>query len=88
MTKIPDFTPEQTDWICYQIGEWYLEWKHKIGGEHQHRLGYAKEILKIMCCPPKCETCQEAYAPLTWNNCFDCEMKMRADDVKRNSEQE
>lgn len=24
------FTPEHIDFICYQIGDWYLEWKHRI----------------------------------------------------------
>jgi hypothetical protein len=49
----PKFTQEQVDFICYQIGEWYLEWKHKIC-DHQHQensLGYAKEKLKEMICP-------------------------------------
>ena len=45
----PQFTQEQQDYICYQIGEWYLDWKNKMvvdGG--QHRLGFAKELLKTM----------------------------------------
>jgi hypothetical protein len=47
--KKPFFTREQEDWICYQIGEWYLEWKNCIAkGEHQ--LGYAKEKLKLRLC--------------------------------------
>jgi hypothetical protein len=25
------FTPKQIDFICYQIGDWYLEWKDKMG---------------------------------------------------------
>ena len=44
-------TKEQQDWVCYQIGEWYLDWKGKIvpgGGEH--KLGVAKEQLKIRLC--------------------------------------
>jgi hypothetical protein len=47
------FTPEQIDFICYQIGEWYMEWKDRIIcdlKQGQHRLGYAKEQLKSMIC--------------------------------------
>lgn len=47
------FTPEQIDFICYQIGDWYLEWKDRIVvdlKEGTHRLGYAKEQLKTIIC--------------------------------------
>jgi hypothetical protein len=44
----PDFTAEQVDYICYQIGEWYLKWKNTF--QTPNRLGYAKEELKIMIC--------------------------------------
>lgn len=47
------FTQEQQDFICWQIGEWYLHWKHQIvveGNSGAHRLGYAKEMLKSMIC--------------------------------------
>ena len=47
------FTPEQIDFICSQIGEWYLEWKHRIICDLEqgtHRLGYAKEQLKTLIC--------------------------------------
>jgi hypothetical protein len=47
------FTPEQIDFICYQIGDWYLEWKHHIIVDLEngtHRLGYAKELLKTKIC--------------------------------------
>lgn len=47
------FTPEQIDFICYQIGDWYLEWKDRIIvdlKEGTHRLGYAKEQLKTIIC--------------------------------------
>lgn len=47
------FTPEQVDFICYQIGEWYIEWKECIITDLEkgaHRLGYAKEQLKEMIC--------------------------------------
>jgi hypothetical protein len=47
------FTPEQIDFICYQIGDWYMEWKDRIVldiKEGTHRLGYAKEKLKTIIC--------------------------------------
>lgn len=46
------FTYEQIDFICYQIGDWYMEWKHRMatGEGTQHRLGIAKEHLKIRLC--------------------------------------
>lgn len=47
------FTPEQIDHICYMIGDWYIEWKNKMwvdGKPNQHRLGIAKEKLKMMIC--------------------------------------
>ena len=53
-------TREQEDWICYQIGEWYLQWKDNIVDHHckekfdcscrYHKLGYAKELLKERLC--------------------------------------
>lgn len=52
MNQPPKFTREQVDWICYQIGEWYFKWKSNITVAGQaHRLGFAKEELKIMICP-------------------------------------
>lgn len=47
------FTQEQVDFICYQIGDWYLKWKNNLivdGEKGQHRLGFAKEELKSMIC--------------------------------------
>lgn len=46
------FTPEQIDFICYQIGDWYIDWKDRMatGTGKQHRLGIAKEHLKTMIC--------------------------------------
>lgn len=46
------FTKQQVDYICYQIGEWYLEWKNQLVDydNKQHRLGYAKELLKEKIC--------------------------------------
>ncbi len=50
--KVPKFTPQQIDYVCYMIGEWYLIWKHKIVDQGTlHRLGYAKEELKEMLFP-------------------------------------
>ncbi len=47
--KRPEFTQEQLDWLCFIIGDWYLIWKHKMtDNEKTHRLGYAKEQLKLM----------------------------------------
>lgn len=48
-----EFTNEQIDHICYQIGEWYLDWERKMwvdGKPNQHWLGVAKEQLKEMIC--------------------------------------
>jgi hypothetical protein len=45
----PNFTSQQIDWICYQIGKWYLQMKPLLEG--QHNLGHMKEILKMMICP-------------------------------------
>lgn len=47
------FTPEQIDFICYQIGDWYIEWKDRLVIDLKkgtHRLGYAKEQLKTIIC--------------------------------------
>lgn len=47
----PKFTSEQQDWICYQIGEWYLRWKDKMFLPSRcHYLGAAKEELKTLIC--------------------------------------
>jgi hypothetical protein len=53
----PVFTREQSDHICYQIGEWYLNWRDNLMNWEQrtHRLGYAKEELKMMICGNKDE---------------------------------
>lgn len=50
--KRPEFTTEQMDWICYQIGDWYINWKECLidWNAKEHRLGYAKELLKEMIC--------------------------------------
>ncbi len=47
------FTREQIDFICWQIGDWYIEWENKMwvdGKPNQHWLGVAKEQLKTMVC--------------------------------------
>ena len=47
------FTPEQKDFICSQIGWWYLMWKDRMWVEdkpNQHWLGTGKEHLKTMIC--------------------------------------
>lgn len=47
------FTTNQIDHICYQIGEWYIQWQNKMwvdGKPNQHYLGFAKEQLKEMIC--------------------------------------
>ena len=46
------FTKQQVDFICYQIGEWYLEWKNQLVDyeTRNHRLGQAKEALKERIC--------------------------------------
>lgn len=45
-------TGVQIDHICYQIGEWYLQWRDKIANfdDKTHNLGFAKEQLKEMIC--------------------------------------
>ncbi len=42
------FTSDQINFICEQIGDWYLMMKPLLEG--QHNLGYMKEKLKIMIC--------------------------------------
>ncbi len=52
-------TGEQIDHICYQIGEWYVQWKDKLINfdDKTHRLGFAKEQLKEMICGDEyCDT--------------------------------
>ena len=47
------FTTQQIDHICYQIGEWYSQWEHKMWVKdepNQHWLGFAKEELKTLIC--------------------------------------
>lgn len=55
MNQPPKFTPEQVDWVCFQIGEWYLKWRSDITEPTVNgyfvRFGSAKEDLKLMICP-------------------------------------
>lgn len=46
------FTKQQVDFICYQIGEWYVQWKNQLVDyeTRTHRLGQAKEALKERIC--------------------------------------
>lgn len=47
------FTPEQQNFICCQIGMWYVLWKDKMWIDekpNQHWIGRAKEQLKNMIC--------------------------------------
>ena len=46
------FTKQQVDFICYQIGEWYEQWKNQLVDyeTRTHRLGQAKEALKERIC--------------------------------------
>ena len=47
--KRMNLTYKQEEELCYIIGEWYMDWKVKIT-DGQHRLGYAKEELKMRIC--------------------------------------
>ena len=57
------FTKQQVDFICYQIGEWYLEWKNQLVDydNKQHRLGYAKELLKEKICGEEYKDLEDEY---------------------------
>lgn len=50
--EVPNFTRSQVDYICFQIGDWYMEWKSKLVNydERTHQLGVAKEQLKEKIC--------------------------------------
>jgi len=72
MTNKPQFTPLQLEYICSQIGDWYLKWKRNIT-TGEHKLGIAKEELKVMICG------YEYPEPIVCKNhlwvrgvCFDC----------------
>jgi len=72
MNNRPRFTQEQVDYICYQIGDWYLKWKGNIT-TGQHRLGIAKEELKSMICSNEFPDAIECKQHLWVRGvCFDC----------------
>lgn len=57
------FTKQQVDFIYYQIGEWYVQWKNQLVDydNKQHRLGYAKELLKERICGEEYEDLEDEY---------------------------
>jgi len=57
------FTKQQVDFICYQIGKWYVQWKNQLVDydNKQHRLGYAKELLKERICGEEYYTLEDEY---------------------------
>ncbi|MGL5716241.1 MAG: hypothetical protein ACRCX2_24700 [Paraclostridium sp.] len=59
------FTKQQVDFICYQIGEWYVQWKNQLVNyeNRTHRLGYAKEDLKTIICGEDYEDLEDEYDP-------------------------
>ena len=68
----PKFTQEQKDFICYQIGDWYLKWKGNITNG-QHRLGIAKEELKVMICGYEMPNeCEHDWRDALIQECFKC----------------
>lgn len=59
------FTKQQVEFICYQIGEWYVKWKNQLVDyeNRTHRLGYAKEDLKTIICGEDYEDLEDEYDP-------------------------
>ena len=57
------FTKQQVEFICYQIGEWYVQWKNQLVDyeNRTHRLGYAKEDLKTIICGEDYEDLEDEY---------------------------
>lgn len=57
------FTKQQVEFICYQIGEWYVQWKNQLVDYETktHRLGYAKEDLKTIICGEDYEDLEDEY---------------------------
>ena len=57
------FTKQQVEFICYQIGEWYVQWKNQLidYDAKTHRLGYAKELLKERICGEEYYTLEDEY---------------------------
>ncbi len=59
--KMRKFTKQQVDFICYEIGEWYLQWKNRLVDyeTRTHRLGFAKEELKTIICGEEYENLED-----------------------------
>lgn len=57
------FTKQQVDFICYEIGEWYVQWKNQLVDYEAktHRLGYAKELLKERICGEEYKDLEDEY---------------------------
>lgn len=57
------FTKQQVDFICYQIGEWYVQWKNQLVDyeTRTHRLGFAKEDLKRIICGEEYYELEDEY---------------------------
>ena len=57
------FTKQQVDFICYQIGEWYVQWKNQLVDyeTRTHRLGFAKEELKTRICGEEYKDLEDEY---------------------------
>ena len=78
MNNKPNFTPEQIDYICYQIGDWYLKWKNNMATGHGtcHRLGVAKEDLKVMICgDDPLENCDHDWRDALVQECEKCKLQ-------------
>ena len=59
------FTKQQVDFICYEIGEWDVQWKNQLVDydAKTHRLGYAKELLKERICGKEYKDLEDEYDP-------------------------
>lgn len=57
------FTKQQVDFICDQIGEWYVQWKNQLVDyeTRTHRLGFAKEELKARICGEEYKDLEDEY---------------------------
>jgi hypothetical protein len=56
--ELRDLSKVLKDRLCFQIGEWYLEWKNCLCFSNgTHRLGFAKEKLKERICSKIEEVC-------------------------------
>lgn len=57
------FTKQQVDFICDQIGEWYVQWENQLVDyeTRTHRLGFAKEELKARICGEEYKDLEDEY---------------------------